>query len=64
MTTLDLTRVWASLTGLLLVALAFVLLAFGYRLNDVLPMLVAAIAGFELFMLGHDAFTRWRRRHG
>ena len=62
-TTLELTRVWAALTGLAVVALAFMLLAFGYRLNGMLPMLATSIAGFELFLFAQDVVSkRWRRR--
>ena len=59
--TLDLIRVWAALTGLLLVAGFFGALYFGIKASPMLPMLVAAIGGFELFLFGQDI---WLKRKG
>jgi hypothetical protein len=62
-TTLDMTRVWAAITGLVLVALVFGQMVLGMKLTDRLPMLAAAIAGFELFLFAHEEVNkRWRRR--
>nr|WP_243415022.1 hypothetical protein [Altererythrobacter segetis] len=61
-TQLDMLRVWASLTGLVLVALVFVQLGFGVKIGDTLPMLAASIAGFELFLFGQDIANKRKRR--
>ena len=62
-TTLDMMRVWAAITGLVLVALVFVQFALGVKVSGTLPMLAAAIAGFELFLFAQDEVNkRWRRR--
>jgi hypothetical protein len=63
-TTLDMMRVWAAITGLVLVALVFVEMVLGMKLTDRLPMLAAAIAGFELFLFAHDEVNNWKRRRG
>jgi hypothetical protein len=63
-TTLEMMRVWASLTGLVLVALVFVQMALGRPVTDTLPMLVAAIAGFELFLFAQDVVAKRRGRRG
>jgi hypothetical protein len=59
---MDMLRVWASLTGLVLVALVFVQLALGVKISDTLPMLAASIAGFELFLFGQDVANKRKRR--
>jgi hypothetical protein len=63
-TTLDMMRVWAAITGLVLVALVFGQMLLGMKLTDRLPMLAAAIAGFELFLFAHDEVNKRRRRRG
>ena len=63
-TTLDMMRVWATITGLVLVALVFGQMLLGMKLTDRLPMLAAAIAGFELFLFAHDEVNKRRRRRG
>lgn len=62
--TLDLTRVWAAITGIIL-ALWYMAASYeGARPSDTLPLLVAAIGGFELFLFGQDLWLRQRGRHG
>ncbi|MGZ3198070.1 MAG: hypothetical protein ACXWI4_05730 [Croceibacterium sp.] len=63
-TQMDMLRVWASLTGLVLVALVFVQMALGVKMSDTLPMLAASIAGFELFLFGQDVANKRKRRRG
>ena len=64
MKTLDMMRVWAALTGLVLVALVFVQMALGAKVTDTLPMLAASIAGFELFLFAQDEVNKRKRRRG
>jgi hypothetical protein len=63
-TQLDMMRVWAAITGLVLVALVFVQMALGMKLTDTLPMLAASIAGFELFLFAQDVVNKRRGRRG
>jgi hypothetical protein len=58
---LDQMRVWAAVTGLALVAWFFGAVYFGYHASPMLPMLVSAIGGFELFLFAQDI---WLRRKG
>ena len=63
-TTFDLMRVWAALTGLVLGIWYFGELYFEIRPTTLIPMLVTAIGGFELFLYAQDVWLRRRRRHG
>jgi hypothetical protein len=63
-TTLGMMRVWAAITGLVLVALVFGEMVFGVKVTDTLPMLAAAIAGFELFLFTQDIVYKHRGRRG
>ena len=63
-TTLDMMRVWAAITGLLLVVLVFGEMMLGYTVTDTLPMLAASIAGFELFLFAQDEVNKRRGRRG
>ena len=63
-TQMDMLRVWASITGLVLVALVFVQMAMGMKLSGTLPMLAASIAGFELFLFAQDVVNKRRGRRG
>ena len=63
-TTLDMMRVWAAITGLVLVALVFVQMYLGMKVTDTLPMLAASIAGFELFLFAQDVANKRKRRRG
>ena len=56
--TFDLMRVWAALTGIVLAALYFGQVYDGAKVTDMLPMLIAAIGGFELFLLSQDFWLR------
>jgi hypothetical protein len=42
----------------------FVQMVIGMKLTDRLPMLAAAIAGFELFMFAQDEVSKWKGRRG
>ncbi|MFA7586488.1 MAG: hypothetical protein WCY11_09910 [Novosphingobium sp.] len=63
-TTLDLTRIWAAVTGLALAAWYFAALYYGSEPSELLPMLVTAIGGFELFLFTQDLWLRRSNRHG
>jgi len=63
-TTLDMMRVWAAITGLVLVALVFGEMGLGYAVTDTLPMLAASIAGFELFLFAQDIVNKRKSRRG
>ena len=63
-TQLEMMRVWAALTGLVLVALVFVQMALGMKITDTLPMLAASIAGFELFLFAQDLVNKRKGRRG
>ena len=52
--TLGLIRVWAALTGIVLAIVYFLLAYEGFAGSDTLPMIVAGIGGFELFLFGQD----------
>ena len=54
-------RVWAMLTGLFLAGWYFGELSQGVMPSSLLPMLITAIGGFELF---HFAQDLWLRRRG
>ncbi|MGN6499971.1 MAG: hypothetical protein ACTHKM_07465 [Tsuneonella sp.] len=51
-------------TGLALAAIFFVVLGFGEAIPDWLPMAVAAIGGFELFIYAQQLAKRRRNRNG
>jgi hypothetical protein len=63
-TTLEMMRVWAAITGLVLVVLVFGEMYLGYTVTDTLPMLAASIAGFELFLFAQDEVNKRKRRRG
>jgi hypothetical protein len=58
---LDLLRVWAAVTGLVLAACFIGQLWLGLEGSQMLAMLVAAIGGFELFLYTQDL---WLKRRG
>ena len=60
----DLVRVWAWLTGLVLASWYFGAIYFGYEASPLLPMLVTAIGGFEMYLFGQDAWLKRRRSGG
>jgi hypothetical protein len=62
--TLDLTRVWAALTGIALALWYFGALYLGGKPTTLLPMLISAIGGFELFLFGQDQWLKRRGKHG
>ncbi|WP_305096166.1 hypothetical protein [Croceibacterium aestuarii] len=55
-------RICAMLTGLAVVALAFAQIVLGWSGSDYLPMVAAAVAGFELALFAGDQIRK--RRHG
>lgn len=61
---LDSLRVWAAVTGVLLVLGYFGVLLAGGEPTQTLPMLAAAICGFELFLYAQDLWLQRGRRHG
>ncbi|WP_084280199.1 hypothetical protein [Novosphingobium sp. B1] len=62
--TFDLMRLWAMLTGLVLAGWYFGELYFGAKPTDTLPMLIAAIGGFELFHCAQDILIKRGRTNG
>ena len=60
-TTLELTRVWGALTGIVLAVIYFAQIAFGYPAQ---PLLVAGIGGFELVLYVQDVCLRRGGSHG
>ena len=60
----DLMRVWAAVTGLLLVAGFFVAPYFGFASSPMLPLLIAAIGGFEMFLFSQDMWLKRRDTRG
>ncbi|MCW1430044.1 hypothetical protein [Novosphingobium sp. JCM 18896] len=50
----DLMRVWAAMTGLVIAVIYFGALTLGLTPSPVLPLLLAAIGGFELFLFVQD----------
>lgn len=64
MGTFDLMRIWAVLTGLVLVVWYFGELYLGIQPSPFLAMLVTAIGGFEMFLCGQDAWLRRKGRRG
>lgn len=62
--TFDYMRVWAVLTGLALAVWYFGALWLEAAPSPMLPMLITAIGGFEMFLFGQDLFLKRKRRHG
>jgi hypothetical protein len=62
--TLELTRVWAAVTGIALAVWYLGGVYMGAAPSALLPMLVSAIGGFELFLYGQDQWLRRRGKHG
>lgn len=61
----DMMRVWAAATGLALVVWYFAGLHYGFKVSELLPMLVTAIGGFEMFLYGQDVWLRKKKsKHG
>ena len=54
--------VFAALTGLLLAGLLAIQIWAGLPRSETLPMLLAAVVGFELFLFGQDMAGKARRR--
>ncbi|MYL96860.1 hypothetical protein GR702_03605 [Novosphingobium sp. FGD1] len=62
--TVDMIRIWASLTGLFLVGLYFVVIWAGIEPSPTIAMLATAIGGFEIFFFGQDQWLKRRGKHG
>ena len=54
--------VWAAFTGLVLVLLLLLQIVGGLPRSDTLPMLLAAVLGFELFLFVKELMHRKHRR--
>jgi zinc transporter ZupT len=63
-TLFDSLRVWAAVTGLLLAVWYFGALYLKMDVSQTLPMLIAAIGGFELFLVAQDFWFKRTRNHG
>jgi hypothetical protein len=57
-------RVWATLTGLALVAIYFIGLGLHRQAPEIVPMLVAAIAGFEMMLFAQELWLKRGMRRG
>ena len=64
LTTIQMIRVWATATGLFLVAFYFGVLSTGTEPSPMVAMLATAIAGFEIFFFGQDQWLKRRGKHG
>jgi hypothetical protein len=62
--TVDMIRIWASLTGLFLIGLYFVVIWLGIAPSPMIAMLATAIGGFEIFFFGQDQWLKRRGKHG
>lgn len=62
--TVDMIRIWASLTGLFLAGLYFMVLWAGMEPSPMIAMLATAIGGFEIFFFGQDQWLKRRGKHG
>ncbi len=62
--TLELTRIWAAVTGVALAVWYFAAVYLAFQPSAVLPMMVTAIGGFELFLFGQDQWLKRRGKHG
>ncbi|MFK4872100.1 MULTISPECIES: hypothetical protein [unclassified Novosphingobium] len=62
--TLELTRIWAAVTGVALAVWYFAAVYLDLQPTALLPMLVTAIGGFELFLFGQDQWLKRRGKHG
>ena len=60
----DMTRVWAMVTGLVLAVWYFAAMYLGFNASELLPMLVTAIGGFEMFLFGQDVWVKRKSKHG
>lgn len=60
----DMTRIWAMITGLVLLVAYVISLNFGFKASEILPMLVTAIGGFELFLFSQDIWLKRKSNHG
>jgi hypothetical protein len=60
----DLVRFWAILTGLALACWFFAEVYLEYEASPLLPMLITAIGGFELYLFGQDVWLKRRRSRG
>ncbi|PLK25800.1 hypothetical protein [Novosphingobium sp. TH158] len=60
LTTFELMRIWADITGLLLFAFWAGALLLGFQTSEMLPMLITAVGGFQLFHVVQDLMIRRR----
>lgn len=58
------TRMWGMVTGVLLAVWYFGALYLEMKPSDLLPMLVTAIGGFELFLFSQDQWLKRKGKHG
>lgn len=61
---IDMTRIWAMVTGLVLAASYFIAFFLDYKISNLLPMLVTAIGGFELFLYSQQMWLKRKSKHG
>ena len=64
LSTFDMLRVWAALTGLVLAVVYFVQIGLGYEGSQSVMMLAAGIGGFEMFLFAQDKWLQRGGQHG
>lgn len=64
LSSVDMIRVWAGLTGLCLVAFYFGVLSVGGLPSQTVAALAAGIGGFEIFFFGREQWLKRRGKHG
>ena len=52
------------ITGLVLAIAYFASLYLGFKASEMLPMLVTAIGGFEMFLFSQDVWLKRKSKHG
>ena len=64
LSTFDMLRVWAMLTGVVLAITSFAAMWLGLSTAETLSQLVIGIGGFELMLFGQDIWYAKARQHG
>ena len=64
LSTFDMLRVWAMLTGVVLALVYFGALGLGVSVADGVALLVVGIGGFELMLFAQDVWQGRMRQNG
>jgi len=57
-------RIYAAITGIVLVLAAFAIVLSGHGNFDLVATLACGVTGFELFFAGQDLRRKWTRSRG